>query len=541
MCALFVLATSACQENLPEAREISRASTADPGVDVTTPEPADTAAVDEDPDSEGDTEALVVDVGAPLADFDHRLLGTNVAAWLSADRFELQDFQDALVASGAGLVRMPGGSWSNSYDWLACEMGDEEECHWTWAARPSDFATLLSATGLPGMWTVSINETAEHSAALVAFFNGDVEDRSVIGVDREGFDWGTVGDWATLRAEHGHPDPVGIDLWEVGNEVYAAKREVAGDGCTNFGWEDVWTCDGKAYVVGVEDHDGYLAIRDAMRRVDPTILVGAVGVPDPNDWGGWGTDVVDAAGSSLDFYIIHKYGFDASADVPSIVERPRRYWPQILDVLTAMLGPEVPIALTEHNLVAVPDRDTAQTMTHASNAVFLAETIGQLALKGVPIANQWDFAGGEAESGTNYGLVHADTLGPFPAFFAFSLWSRFGDVVLPVSGPSGNDSISAYAGRLASGDLTLIVVNRSADARSIPVELSAGRPVGATVDTLAADDPASTEVTYNGVAASSTAVLDTPGTSLEPDGATLHVEVPAWSVNLVQIVTDPQQ
>ena len=161
-----------------------------------------------------------------------------------------------MVASGTTLLRLPGGSWSNHYDWLGCELGDPQRCDWTWAMRPSDFLGLLEATGLPAMWTVSINGTAEEAAAAVAFFNGNVDDDRPIGSDRNGRDWLTVGHWAQLRADDGHPEPVPIRYWEVGNEVYGAVQ-AAGPGCASWGWEDVWTCDGTEYVEGTADHDGF--------------------------------------------------------------------------------------------------------------------------------------------------------------------------------------------------------------------------------------------------------------------------------------------
>ncbi len=155
------------------------------------------------------------------------------------------------------------------------------------------------------MWTASFSGTAEEAAAAVAFFNGDVDDDRVIGVDEEGRDWQTVGEWARLRAAGGHPDPARIELWEVGNEVYGAKP-AAGPDCAPFGWEDVWTCDGTQYIEGDDVHDGYLEFRDAMLAVDPDIEVGAVGLPDGESWGNWGDEVIAGAGDLLDFYVIHQ-------------------------------------------------------------------------------------------------------------------------------------------------------------------------------------------------------------------------------------------
>ena len=194
-------------------------------------------------------------------------------AWLGPERLADPGFLASTAALGTTLLRFPGGSWSNGYDWLACERGVEPDCFATWAARPSDFVALMEATGLPGVWTASFSGTAEEAAAAVAFFNGDVDDNRVIGVDEEGHDWRTVGEWARLRATGGHPDPARIELWEVGNEVYGAKP-AAGPDCASFGWEDVWTCDGTQYIEGDDVHDGYLEFRDAMLAVDPDIEVG---------------------------------------------------------------------------------------------------------------------------------------------------------------------------------------------------------------------------------------------------------------------------
>ena len=116
---------------------------------------------------------ILADSARPL---DRRLFGTNVPAWLGPDRLADPAFLAATMALGTTLLRFPGGSWSNGYDWLACERGVEPDCFATWAARPSDFVELMEATGLPGVWTASFSGTAEEAAAAVAFFNGDVDD-----------------------------------------------------------------------------------------------------------------------------------------------------------------------------------------------------------------------------------------------------------------------------------------------------------------------------------------------------------------------------
>ena len=154
-------------------------------------------------DDGSDSAEIVIDVTAPSIPFDRRLLGTNVPAWIGPERLADPDFQAATQESGVSLLRMPGGSWSNSYDWAGCEVGDADRCYFVDSARPTDFIDFMQATDLPGMWTVSINQTAQSAAAAVAFFNGEVDDPRVIGTDRNGVDWGTVGSWAESTRTRG--------------------------------------------------------------------------------------------------------------------------------------------------------------------------------------------------------------------------------------------------------------------------------------------------------------------------------------------------
>lgn len=409
----------------------------------------------------GSDAAIRIDVSAAGREIDARVFGVNVPAWLGPDVLADEQFVDRAAESGATLIRMPGGTWSNSYRWSACELG-LEECFWPWAARPSDFVGFLRSTGLPGLWTVSINETAQSAAAVVAFFNGAVGDETVIGLDRDGVDWGTVGRWAEVRAAGGHPEPVGVQLWEVGNEVYGGQPASGGAECADFGWEDVWTCDGSDYVLGVDGHDGYLDIRSAMLAVDPSISVGAVGVSEPSSWSGWGDEVIEGSGDALDFYVVHTYGFDSSPSGEEAVARAVELWPQELRPIIDRLA-DVPLALTEYNLVSFESGDTERTMTQAMNALYLADSLGQLVVHDVPIAAVWTLASGTCWpdcdpgwAGTDYGLVRVDDLEPQPAFEAFRAWSRAGthryDAIL-------DGDVRFYPTRDDDGRVAVIVVN----------------------------------------------------------------------------------
>jgi hypothetical protein len=539
---VLVLITSGCisvARNQPPqaAPTTSTLASATPGASqtpVATPAPAEPAA------------GITVAVDGPARPFDRRLLGTNVPAWLGPQGLASPPLRERVSALGPTLVRLPGGSWSNAYDWLGCENGDTETCYWPWAARPTDFLNFLRATGQEAIWTVSINGTANEAAALVAFFNGAVDDETPLGVDVRGRDWLTVSHWARLRAEHGNPEPLPIRLWEVGNEVYGGKAEV-GPGCAPWGWEDVWTCDGVEYVTGVGGdagrREGYLEFREAMRAVDPDILVGAVGVPNPNDWGNWGNEVIAAAGENLDLYVVHHYGYsEQPARIEDILRLPQQTWgPMAADLKSALAhnanGRQIPIAVTEYNLFAFQEIDTRQYMRRAVNLLYLADTIGQMAESGIVIANQWNLANGIAENGTDYGLVDAKSYALNPQYFALALWQRFGDELLPVTSAfDAERELSAYAGRGADGALSLLVINKTDEPieTSVRFESLAGTLSG-TVDTVAADSLDASAVSVNGSVNPSPDLALEQSASIEPFSGALEQQFAPYSVTLIRL------
>ena len=325
-----------------------------------------------------------------------------------------------------------------------------------------------------------------------------------IGVDRNGTDWGTVGRWAALRAKHGTVDPQPIRLWEVGNEVYGAKPD-AGDECSNFGWEDVWTCDGNAYVNGDANHDGFLAFRKAMKAVDPSILVGAVGISGgQGEWGNFGNEVIDGTKGALDFYVVHDYGFNSAPTDHDVFARPLDAWPSMLTAARVALkaanpAAAVPIAITEYNMFAFQDGDTDGLMSKAISAFYIADTVGQMAEQGVPIANQWNLLNGASAAGGDYGMIDADTGKPHPEFFALALWSRVGDELLSVDvGFDPAASLDAYAGRSADGTINVLVLNKASDPESATIRIEGvSGSMAATADVVTATALDDTAVTWN--------------------------------------------
>ncbi len=510
---------------------------------------------------------ITIQADGPVTSVSPYLRASNLPTWLGPNRFGNPTFRARTQASGLTLLRMPGGSWSNDYGWLSCELGQNApgrlDCPAFWAAKPRDFIAFLKATGMAGMWTVSPNATAKEAAALVAYFNGSVADTRPLGVDVRGTDWQTVGYWASLRAGAGYPEPIGIHFWEVGNEVYGSRPDTGGPLCQTWGWENTWTCDGYEYVngkgSGTNRREGYLEFVQAMKFVDPTIEVGAVGYEWPGTPGdgqsswqtfaGWGSRVIAAAGNTLDFYAVHPYAyFQPPANPADVLANPQSHWPAFVGAIrqafnTYAGGRQAPIAVTEFNLVSVQDQDNNQLMTRVVNALFLADSIGQAARLGIPILIQWDLANGRAANGTEYGLMHEDNqFYRAPSYYVYPLWARFGTQMVPATSTlSASTQLSVYAGRVDAHTVSLLAINKT----DVPITatilvdgfgpITSGRAWKVEGSSLLAQS-----VSYNG-STNPTDELNEPPESFVVSDPTVTWVLPPYAIHLLHLATSTNQ
>lgn len=165
------------------------------------------------------------------------------------------------------------------------------------------------------------------AAAEVAWANGEPTDTRPIPKDSTGHDWHTVGYWATIRSQAPlsvddgynflrikHPKPFEFKLWQVGDQIFN-NGYFGGD---HYGNPDLH---GPAPTT-VKDYGAlkrspklspeffaqhFLAFADAMKAVDPTILVG-VGLTTPPDGDqkmpGWNRDVLKTTCPAIGFVSI---------------------------------------------------------------------------------------------------------------------------------------------------------------------------------------------------------------------------------------------
>jgi uncharacterized repeat protein (TIGR01451 family) len=526
------------------------------------------------PPASGYTATIQIEASTALTSFSPFMLGSNLPAWLEAWRLNDPTFRARTKASGLRLLRLPGGSWSNTYGWLSCELGADqpgvEPCaeDWeSWAAKPSNFLAFLKATNTEGLWVVNPNSTAQEAAALVAFFNGYITDTRPISTDIRGTSWYTVGHWARLRASKGYTDPVPIKFWEFGNEVYASKPSHATPSsqglCQSGGatWEETWTCDGTEYVhgaiSGTQTFEGYLAFRQAMQYVDPQVQLIAAGFEYPGapsdtqaqwqTYAGWGSRLISAAGSSLDLYGIHPYPYlRLPRAMRHVLDAPQWAWPYIANKLQQAFtiyggGHQPPIAVTEFNLVALQEMDTDQWMTRAVNMLFLADAIGKAAQSGVEMFLQWDLANLRKDNdpnNTEYGLMHPDNnFYRAPQYYVYPLWSRFGTHMLAATNTAHEGTqLSVYAGRVNSDVISLLAINKAGAPVTANIVVNNFPPLsGGFVYEVRAASLASQSVFYNGSHNPSDDLTSAPPQPFSISGSAFSRILPPYSISLIHL------
>ncbi|MFD0331928.1 hypothetical protein ACFQZC_36630 [Streptacidiphilus monticola] len=189
-----------------------------------------------------------MNAGQALATVPATAIGTNGSVYDAA----LTDaaVPGLLKSAGTGLIRFPGGTSADTYDW---KNNSDVVSGNTWPTSFDQYATLLSQTGAQGMVTVN-------------YGTGDA-----VGATQSPAESGAqlAADWVRYANVTHH---YGIKYWEIGNEVYGNgtyggswepdRHCAAGSSPTNCG-PAVYAQNVKAYI-------------SAMKAVDPSIVVGVV-------------------------------------------------------------------------------------------------------------------------------------------------------------------------------------------------------------------------------------------------------------------------
>lgn len=234
-----------------------------------------------------------VDLSRPVGTINKRIFGTNLewfndAGGLASEQPGLKEKITKLTREqGATVMRFPGGTLADYYDWrdgIGAREFRPNRKHPTDPGSSNnrfgspEFFQFLKATNSEALITVNVGTgTANSAAEWVAYTNNPNHH---------------------LREKDGFKAPIGVKLWEIGNELYLPGNpgEV------------------KITTTPEEYARRYLNFTRAMKAVDPNITAVAIGVakshigPD-TEFPNWTKVLLEKASQEIDMIAVHNAYF----------------------------------------------------------------------------------------------------------------------------------------------------------------------------------------------------------------------------------------
>ena len=418
----------------------------------------------------GSTVNVTVNAAEGLGTIPSTAYGLNTAVWDS--QMNTTQTQGLLKAAGVDMLRYPGGSYGDAYNW------QNNTVEGGYVAPGTDFDQFMGTAQAIGAQPILIANygtgTPQEAAAWVQYAN----------------------------VTKGY----GVKYWEIGNEQY-------GDGIYGANWEANNYSDKSPAQYATE----LLQFASAMKAVDPSIKIGAV-LTLPGNWpdsvvasgasGDWNQQVLSIAGSAIDFAIVHFY--PPSSLGTSVVNAPDQLGGELaqlrqeINQYAGAHGPGIQVAMTE--------TDGNNFMDTQPGALYGADTYMTSLENGVFTVDYWDLRNGVTaistapDGATDYGdegvLSSGGCVGstceppmstPFPSYYAISMLSKLG---LPgdtmVNAGTDQQLVTAHAVRNANGDLSVMLINKDpANSYQVSLHYAGFTPVSAAPTVYAYGDEAS--------------------------------------------------
>jgi len=385
--------------------------------------------------------SLTVNTHKIISSYDKpMLLGVNAGVFYEESYFMDLDFLSYLRQLNPGIIRIPGGSWSNELYWNGNRVRISEESY----ISAEDWKRIKEEGGNPiksgfdmtrykdGKWDVDYSGYAPgfrivdnehhlsdfHGFTDVLFLHKFIHSFGAEAMVTVNVGTGTVEmavEWVkwVKQREFFARDAFDVKYWELGNEL---------DGHWETGYilPDGSKMNAKEYV------RRYKLFTTAMKKADPEIKVG--GSAASNMSLPFIEELIKDQDAPIDFISFHAYPSkdkdtcfvtmaNHAAEINAAVARIKgwiaKYRPDQKDAIE--------IALTEWNIKVKEDMTTVDL----TNTLWSAVMLGEIAGSGIDIAIQWDLFSTTETGGHGLFNPKDPEMRPRSQYWAVYLWSRY--------------------------------------------------------------------------------------------------------------------
>jgi len=374
-----------------------------------------------------------------------RLLGTNIAAWYTRN-FKTSSPDKLIDQWQPGMIRMPGGSWSDALYWNGNSATKFNSKTGMWEIDYSKYSTGFLINGKGAKATREkrqkidiiplhefINRHRNYTEAMVAVNAGT-------GNAKMAAEWVR---WANKKKNYR------IKYWQVGNEL---------DG----GWESghyLWNTNGEE-MTGKMYAEKFSRYVNAMKKIDSSIKVGAQIAPE------WVKAILTSCPDKVDFIDHHYYFRDRQRindglrgmfmDLDRMegdIKRDRE--------LLAKYAPDrqVELGVTEWN---VASHNGPVTVNMASGMIGCYAVARMMKAK-VNFATQWDLFTCDRNTGKGHALaIYNKNECIFkPQTWAFYLWSHKMSDTMVKTTLSGGNTLFAFTTLEKNRCMYIMLINIS--------------------------------------------------------------------------------
>jgi len=382
---------------------------------------------------------------------NNRLLGGNIALWYYPAQLSTLESSPYFKQWKPGILRLPGGSWSDEYFWNGNGVRDGEKFDLRKREKSGwkiDYSSYkpgfriqkdLSLSDFHGYTDIkSLHEFAKSNApdAMVTVNAG-------MGTPEMAAEWVR---WANKKMGYN------VKYWEIGNELEGS-------------WELGNTRPDGSKMTAKKYAAIYLEFAKAMKAVDPTIKIG--GPTSSNDSITFVEELIKSAGDYVDFVTFHTYPVDSKISNPqdilnqaarvSVATEKIRGW---LKQYQPKRADQIEIGITEWHVKVHEDVNTGNLLS----GLWCSRFVGEMFKNKIDFANEWDTFS-TTDHGGGHGLFSDDDTQlttPRAAYWSLWMWANtMGDELLQ-SSTTGSSNLVSYATK-DKNTLAVMLFNQSPD------------------------------------------------------------------------------